>query len=144
MVPAIRVQYHVDHLQAGIGVQLRLEEHDYVETDVDDRRRPAPDILPDTQENADDAKHCSDDFYGIHCMRMDRMSGEYRRSLRAKYFPSMPFRFLQIGLLALSLGGCSILHRKPPEPINTPELPTATNEAFDSLMVDVQKVDSSV
>ena len=56
----------------------------------------------------------------------------------------MPFRFLRISLLALSLGGCSVLQRKPPEPINTPELPTASDDAFDSLMVDVQRVDTSI
>ena len=72
------------------------------------------------------------------------MSGEYRRGLRAKYFQTMPLRFLRIGLFALSIGGCSVLHRTPPEPINTPELPTANDQAFDSLMVDVQKVDTSI
>src|SRR4029078_5823979 len=72
------------------------------------------------------------------------MSGEYRRGLSSSYFPSMPYRLLRIGLLALCLGGCSILQRKPPEPVNTPELPTANDEAFDSLMVDVQKVDTSI
>lgn len=72
------------------------------------------------------------------------MSGEYRPGLRSGYFQSMPFRFLRISLLALSLGGCSLLQRKPPEPVNTPELPTATDDAFDSLMVDVQKVDTSI
>jgi D-alanyl-D-alanine dipeptidase len=56
----------------------------------------------------------------------------------------MPFRFLRIGLLALSLGGCGLLQRKPPEPVNTPELPTANDVAFDSLMVDVQKVDTTI
>ena len=72
------------------------------------------------------------------------MSGEYRLSVRAPYFPSMPYRYLRIAALALSLGGCSLLHRKPPEPVNTPELPTADSVAFDSLMVDVQKVDTTI
>jgi zinc D-Ala-D-Ala dipeptidase len=56
----------------------------------------------------------------------------------------MTFRFTRIALFALALGGCSLVQRKPPQPINTPELPTATDEAFDTLMVDVQKVDSTV
>jgi len=56
----------------------------------------------------------------------------------------MPFRLIRIAALALSLGGCSLLHRTPPEPVNTPELPTATDTDFDSLMVDLQKVDTTI
>jgi zinc D-Ala-D-Ala dipeptidase len=56
----------------------------------------------------------------------------------------MTFRNARIAILALALGGCGIIQRKPPEPINTPELPTATDEAFDTLMVDVQKVDTTI
>ena len=55
----------------------------------------------------------------------------------------MTFRISRIAILALALGGCFI-QRKQPEPMNTPELPTATDDAFDTLMVDVQKVDSSI
>ena len=55
----------------------------------------------------------------------------------------MTFRISRLAILALALGGCPI-QRKQPEPINTPELPTATDDAFDTLMVDVQKVDSSI
>ena len=72
------------------------------------------------------------------------MSGEYRRGSRVSYFPAMPFRLIRIAVIALSLGGCSILQRKPPEPINTPELPVATDTDFDSLMVDVQRVDTTI
>lgn len=72
------------------------------------------------------------------------MSGEYRRSLRGSYFPAMPNRLIRIAVLALSLGGCSILQRKPPEPVNTPELPVGADVDFDSLMVDVQRVDTSI
>ena len=56
----------------------------------------------------------------------------------------MTFRNARIAVLALALGGCGIIQRKPPEPINAPELPTATDEAFDTLMVDVQKVDTTI
>ena len=56
----------------------------------------------------------------------------------------MKFRITRIAFLALAVGGCSLIQRKPPEPINTPELPTATDDAFDTLMVDVQKVDTSI
>ena len=48
----------------------------------------------------------------------------------------MTFRFSRIAIFALALGGCNLIQRKPPEPINTPELPTATDDAFDTLMVD--------
>ena len=34
--------------------------------------------------------------------------------------------------------------RKAPEPVNTPELPIASDTAADSLLVDVQRVDSSI
>ena len=56
----------------------------------------------------------------------------------------MKFRIICIAFLAAAVGGCNLLQRKPPEPINTPELPTATDDAFDTLMVDVQKVDTSI
>jgi zinc D-Ala-D-Ala dipeptidase len=56
----------------------------------------------------------------------------------------MTFRISRIAILALALGGCNLIQRQAPEPINTPELPTATDDAFDTLMVDVQKVDSSI
>jgi zinc D-Ala-D-Ala dipeptidase len=56
----------------------------------------------------------------------------------------MTFRITRIAVFALALGGCGIIQRKPPEPINTPELPTATDDAFDTLMVDVQKVDTTI
>lgn len=56
----------------------------------------------------------------------------------------MQTRFIRIAVLALLVGGCGVLQRKPPEPVNTPELPTANDDAFDSLMVDVQKVDTTI
>ena len=56
----------------------------------------------------------------------------------------MKFRITRIAFLAIAVGGCNLVQRKPPEPINTPELPTATDDAFDTLMVDVQKVDTSI
>lgn len=43
----------------------------------------------------------------------------------------------------LALGACARF-QKTPAPINTPELPIATDAAADSLLVDVQRVDSSV
>jgi D-alanyl-D-alanine dipeptidase len=72
------------------------------------------------------------------------MSGEYRRARVASYLRVMPTRFIRITLLALALGGCGVLQRKPPEPVNTPELPLANDIAFDSLMVDVRSVDTTI
>ena len=72
------------------------------------------------------------------------MSGEYRRARVPSYLRVMPTRFIRIVLLGIALGGCSLLQRKQPEPINTPELPTANDEAFDSLMVDLQRVDTTM
>lgn len=53
-------------------------------------------------------------------------------------------RFLRSATLALTLSGCALSHREPPQPVNTPALPTASDEAADSLLVDVQRVDSSI
>ena len=56
----------------------------------------------------------------------------------------MTVRLFRIAALALALGGCTLIQRKPPEPVNTPELPAGNDDAFDSLMVDLQKVDSTI
>ncbi|HUQ48330.1 MAG TPA: M15 family metallopeptidase [Gemmatimonadaceae bacterium] len=42
------------------------------------------------------------------------------------------------------VSGCGVLHRTPPEPINTVELPLGSDGAADSLLVDVQRVDTSI
>lgn len=46
--------------------------------------------------------------------------------------------------LLLLLSGCAIINRRPAEPVNTVELPTVSDEAADSLLVDVSKVDSTI
>ncbi|MEO8193559.1 MAG: M15 family metallopeptidase [Gemmatimonadales bacterium] len=56
----------------------------------------------------------------------------------------MAFKLTRVAALVVLIGGCSILQRKPPEPINTAVLPTAPDDAADSLLVDVQRVDSSI
>jgi D-alanyl-D-alanine dipeptidase len=45
--------------------------------------------------------------------------------------------------LGLALNAC-FLRKPPPQPVNTPELPVVSDSAADSLLVDVQRVDSSV
>src|SRR3990170_6530772 len=53
-------------------------------------------------------------------------------------------RYLRLAVLGVLLSGCSVLQRKPAEPVNTPELPTAPDEAADSLLVDLQSVDTTL
>lgn len=55
----------------------------------------------------------------------------------------MTLRFARIALVALFVGGC-YPSQQSPEPINTAELPTAPDQAFDTLMVDLQRVDSTI
>jgi D-alanyl-D-alanine dipeptidase len=50
---------------------------------------------------------------------------------------------VRTSVLLLALGACARF-QKPPQPINTPELPIATDAEADSLLVDVQGVDSSL
>src|SRR5690349_22752061 len=56
----------------------------------------------------------------------------------------MPYRLIRATLVIALLSGCSLLNRKPPEPVNTVELPTVDDLAADSLLVDVQRVDTSI
>lgn len=51
---------------------------------------------------------------------------------------------VRIAVLLLSLSGCSLLHRTPAEQFNTPELAIVEDSVADSLLVDVQKVDTSI
>ncbi len=46
--------------------------------------------------------------------------------------------------LLLAISGCGILRRTPPEPVNTPELALVADSVADSLLVDVQGVDTSI
>jgi D-alanyl-D-alanine dipeptidase len=50
---------------------------------------------------------------------------------------------LRASFLFLALVSCARFQRAP-QPVNTPELPIATDVEADSLLVDVQRVDSSV
>jgi D-alanyl-D-alanine dipeptidase len=56
----------------------------------------------------------------------------------------VPSRSLRAAFLSLALSGCALVHREPPQPVNTPELPTASDVGADSLLVDVQRVDSTI
>jgi D-alanyl-D-alanine dipeptidase len=51
---------------------------------------------------------------------------------------------LRVAVLALFVSGCSVLHRTPAEPVNAPELPLVSDSVADSLLVDVQRVDTSI
>ncbi len=50
---------------------------------------------------------------------------------------------LRTSVILLVLGSCARF-QKQPQPINTPELPIATDAEADSFLVDVQRVDSSL
>ncbi len=52
-----------------------------------------------------------------------------------------PFR-TPLLLLTLGVVACVPFRRAPQQPVNTPEIPVATDAAADSLLVDVQRVDS--
>jgi len=53
-----------------------------------------------------------------------------------------PF-LVRTAVILFALASCARF-QKPPQPINTPELPIATEAEADSLLVDVQRVDSSL
>ena len=56
----------------------------------------------------------------------------------------MIHRTLRAAAAVIFLGGCSVLHRTPPEPVNTPDLPLVSDSVADSLLVDVRSVDTSI
>ena len=51
---------------------------------------------------------------------------------------------LRAAALVALLGGCSILQRKPADPVNTVELPTVSDDAADTLLVDLQRLDTTL
>lgn len=58
---------------------------------------------------------------------------------------AMNYRYARtLALLTISLAGCSLPHRAAPEPINTPDLAIVSDSVADSLLVDVQRVDTSI
>ncbi len=69
--------------------------------------------------------------------------GEYRLPGGRRYLRGMPIHQFRALALILLLGGCSVLQRRSAEPINTVDLPTVSDEAADSLLVDLLRVDST-
>jgi zinc D-Ala-D-Ala dipeptidase len=61
------------------------------------------------------------------------------------YLSRVPSTRIRKSLLVLAVGisACVPFKRAPQPPVNTPELPIATDTAADSLLVDVQRVDST-
>ena len=53
-------------------------------------------------------------------------------------------RTARIAAVAVLLSGCSLIHRTPPEPVNTPDLPLVSDSVADSLLVDLKSVDTSL
>ena len=56
----------------------------------------------------------------------------------------MQFRVIRAALLFLAATACFQFRKPPQQPVNTPELPIVSDTAADSLLVDVQRVDSSL
>jgi D-alanyl-D-alanine dipeptidase len=56
----------------------------------------------------------------------------------------MQFGVLRAALLILAASACFQFRKPPPQPVNTPELPVVSDTAADSLLVDIQRVDSSI
>lgn len=82
----------------------------------------------------------------------DARRGNIRAPLRARCARELPApllrhrvspALLRASLLILALGACARF-QQPPQPVNTPELPIGTDAEADSLLVDVQRVDSSL
>lgn len=61
-----------------------------------------------------------------------------------RIFQGMIQRTFRIATVAIVLSGCSLLHRTPPEPVNTPDLPLVSDSVADSLLVDLKGVDTSL
>jgi D-alanyl-D-alanine dipeptidase len=61
------------------------------------------------------------------------------------YLSRVPSTRIRKSLLVLAVGisACVPFKRVPQQPVNTPDLPIATDIAADSLLVDVQRVDST-
>ncbi len=62
----------------------------------------------------------------------------------AKNRRNMTARLLRATILVAFLGGCSVIQRKPAEPAQTVDLPMASDEAADTLLVDLQRVDTTL
>jgi D-alanyl-D-alanine dipeptidase len=56
----------------------------------------------------------------------------------------MHLRLFSSAALLVVLSGCSVLQRKPAEPVSTAELPTAPDDAADSLLIDLQRLDTTM
>ncbi len=58
------------------------------------------------------------------------------------YLTRVPVKLFRASLLLLAFSAC-VPFRRAPQPVNTPELPIASDAEADSLLVDIQRVDSS-
>jgi len=61
------------------------------------------------------------------------------------YLSRVPLKTFRTPILLLALGvaACVPFKRAPQQPVNTPDLPIANDAAADSLLVDIQRVDST-
>ena len=51
---------------------------------------------------------------------------------------------MRVAAMAVLISGCGLVHRTSPEPVNTPDLPLASDSVADSLLVDLKSVDTSL
>ena len=56
LVPAVNGQCQINGLQSHLAIKPALKEDDRVQADIDDRRRPAPDVLSCAEVDGDDAE----------------------------------------------------------------------------------------
>lgn len=60
-----------------------------------------------------------------------------------RYFFIVPRGAIRSALVILALAACARFRSPPPTPVNTPDLAVVSDTAADSLLVDVQRVDST-
>lgn len=53
-------------------------------------------------------------------------------------------RPVRAAVLVVALGGCSLVQRKPVDPVNVAEVPAGPDDAADSLLVDLKSVDTTL
>ena len=85
LIPAVDGQDEINDLQAHVGVQARATKHNDVEADVDDRGRPAPDVLTGAEIDAHRAGECGGPRNRHRgCYEPSRHHARYRPGHRAR------------------------------------------------------------
>ena len=61
-----------------------------------------------------------------------------------QYLGGMILRLMVSAAFMFAVSGCAIVQRISPRPVNTVEIPTAPDDAADTLLVDLSRVDSTI